>query len=203
MSRSSATPRRTYDSTLRRSRAADTRRRIVDAGCTLLRGTSIRDWGGLTIRAVAESAGVNESTVYRHFGTERGLRDAVMQRLEEQAGIDLQVLGLDDIADVSARIIETVSSHPPEHRPPLDSTLVEAGRRQREALMRAVSHHTADWSDADRTLAAAMFDVLWDVAAYERLAVDWQLDRDLAVRGITWVIEMVATAVRSGRGPGV
>ena len=46
-----------------------------------------------------------------------------------------------------------------------------------------------------------MFDVLWGVATYERLAVDWELDRDSAIRGITWVIGMIDDAVRAGRRP--
>jgi len=194
-------PRRRYDGTLRRQRAAETRERIIAAGCELLRGVSIRDWRGLTIRAVAECAGVNESTVYRHFENERGLRDAVMRRLEEESGIDLDGLELVQIADVAARIFETVSSHPLESRPPLDSTLTEASQRQREALLRAVAAQTAGWSESDRTVAAAMFDVLWGVAAYERLAVDWQLDRNRAIGGITWVIELVEEAIREGRRP--
>ena len=82
--------RRPYDSTLRRQRAAETRARIIAAGSALLRGSSVRDWHGLTIRAVAEEAGVNERTVYRHFVNEQGLHDAVMHRFEEEAGIDLQ-----------------------------------------------------------------------------------------------------------------
>ena len=81
--------RRPYDSTLRRQRAAETRGRIIAAGSELLHGSSVRDWHGLTIRAVAERAGVNERTVYRHFANERALRDAVIHRLEQHAGVDL------------------------------------------------------------------------------------------------------------------
>lgn len=193
--------RRRYDSALRRQRAAETRERIVGAGCKLLRDTSIRDWHGLTVRAVAECAGVNERTVYRHFENERRLRDAVMHRLEEQAGIDLSRMQLEQIADVMARIVKTVSSHPLESRTPLDSTLAEASLRQRDALMRAVASRTSGWSESDRTLTAAMFDVLWSVGAYERLVVDWKLDRDRAIEGITWVIELIEQAVGEDRGP--
>jgi hypothetical protein len=46
-----------------------------------------------------------------------------------------------------------------------------------------------------------MFDVLWSVASYERLVVDWQIDPERAIRGITWVIRLVEEAVRNGRGP--
>src|ERR1700683_2616023 len=75
---------RSYDGTLRREQAAVTRERIVVAGSELLHRGSIRDWKRLTVRAVAERAGVSERTVYRHFGNERGLSDAVMHRLEEE-----------------------------------------------------------------------------------------------------------------------
>ena len=96
--------------------AANARSRLVnassrrDAGCS-----SIPPFGtgsALTIRGVAEQAGVNERTVYRYFGNERGLRDAVMHRLEQEAGIDLEGMRLEDIADIAARIFAHVSSLP-------------------------------------------------------------------------------------------
>ena len=194
-------PRRPYNGALRRERAAETRERIITAGAELLHESSIRDWQGLTIRAVAERAGVNERTVYRYFGNERGLRDAVIHRHEEEAGIDLAGMQLDDIADIAARIFEHVSSFPLEPRPPLDPTLAEANQRQRDALLGAITTRTARWSAEDREVVAAMFDVLWSVASYERLVADWRIDSPRAIRGITWVIELVEEAVRSGRGP--
>ncbi|MEW6273457.1 MAG: helix-turn-helix domain-containing protein [Thermodesulfobacteriota bacterium] len=193
--------RRPYDARLRRERAAGTRERIVAAGCELLRGSSIRDWRALTLRAVAERAGVNERTVYRHFANERALRDAVMHRLEQQAGIDLAGLRLEDVADVTARIFAHVSTYPRESRPQLDPTLSEAGQRQRRALLAAVTARTPRWRESDRTVAAALFDVFWSVASYERLVADWQLDREQAIRGMTWVVRLVEEAIRDGRRP--
>ena len=46
-----------------------------------------------------------------------------------------------------------------------------------------------------------MLDVLWSVASYERLVVDWQLDPHDAVTGVTWAIGLVEAAVRDGRRP--
>lgn len=192
---------RRYDNRLRRQRASDTRDRIVAAGCDLIRGMSVRDWKGLTIRLVAEQAAVNESTVYRHFGSEHGLKDAVMRQLEHQSGIDLDRLTLGDVTDVAARLIAVVSSHPLASPAPLDETLTETGRRQREALVRAVATETPGWTTAERRTAAAMIDVLWAVAAYERLAVDWGLSSDQAIDGVTWVVGLVEEAVRQGRRP--
>ena len=193
--------RRRYESPLRQQRASQTRERIVIAACEILQGSSIRDWDALTMRAVADRAGVNERTVYRHFTNERGLRDAVMRQMEEQAGIDLTALRLADIVDVARRILATVSTHPLPSNPPLDPTLSEASQRQRAALLRALGPDTEGWSDDDRTLAAAMFDVLWGVAPYERLVTEWGLDSEQAAAGITWVISLIEAAVRDGRRP--
>jgi AcrR family transcriptional regulator len=193
-------PRR-YDSPVRRQRANETRERIVAAGCKLLRRSSIRDWRALTIRRVAEEAEVNERTVYRYFGNERGLRDAVMHRLEQKAGIELEGMGLEDIAAVAAKILRHVSSYPMRSMPPQDPTLTDAHLRQRSALIGALDDRTAEWSDPDRTSAAALLDVLWSVATYERLVSDWGMDPEQAVRTVTWAIQLVRNAVRSGQPP--
>ncbi len=192
---------RPYDGTLRRERAAETRERILLAGSELLHRTSVRDWKKLTVRAVAERAEVNERTVYRYFGSERGLRDAVMHRNEEQAGIELAGMQLEDIATVAAQIFEHVSQYPREPRPPLEPTLVDAKHRQRDALLGAIAARTEAWPEKDRVTAAAMFDVLWSVASYERLVVDWEIGHQQAIVGISWVIGLVEQAVREGRGP--
>ena len=193
---------RPYDGTLRRERAAETRERILVAGSELLHRSSVRDWKRLTVRAVAERAGVNERTVYRYFGSERGLHDAVMHRNEKDAGIDLTGMQLEDITKVAAQIFDHVSQYPREPRPDLDPTLVDAKERQQEALLGAIADRTERWSDEERTVVVALFDMLWSVASYERLVVDWQIDHQRAVDGITWVIGLVEQAVRDGRGPG-
>jgi AcrR family transcriptional regulator len=195
-----AAPKRRYDNTRRRARADETRARIVAAGADLVRQSSIRDWRGVTIRTVAERAGVNERTVYRHFANERALRDAVMQRLEAAVGVDLEALRLDGVADAAARIFRHVAAYPREQRPPLDSTLAEANRRQHAALLAAVED-AATWPAADATLAAAMLDVLWAVGSYERLVADWDLDDDEAIRAMAWVIGLVTDAIRRDERP--
>ena len=47
-----------------------------------------------------------------------------------------------------------------------------------------------------------MLDVLWSVASYERLVVDWDLDPHDAIAGVTWVIGLVEDAIRRAIGPG-
>ena len=186
---------------MRRQQAFETRERIIDAGCKLLRRSSIRDWRGLTIRGVADQAGVNERTVYRYFGNERGLRDAVMNRLEEKAGIELEGMRLEDVARFAARIFAHVSAYPGRPKPSLDPTLSDASVRQKHALSAAVAERTSGWTDAERTSVAALLDVLWNVATYERLVKNWDMDREQAIETIRWAIGLVEDAVRKGRRP--
>jgi AcrR family transcriptional regulator len=196
-----ASARRKYDSPVRRQRAAETRERIIAAGADLLHDFAVWNWRALTVRGVAERAQVNQRTVYRHFANERELRDAVMARLEQEAGVALEGLALEDIQPHSARILEYVSAFPLESRTPDDPTLLGAHRRQRDALLAALAPTTTDWSDGDRAVAAGMLDVLWSVASYERLVADWGLDPQDAIAGVTWVIGLVEDAVRNGRRP--
>jgi len=192
--------RRTYDNSRRRESAERTRERIVSAGADLARN-SVRDWRGVTIGAVAERAGVNRRTVYRHFSSERELRDAVMQHQTVEAGVDLTALRLENVAEAATRILEYVSQRPMEARPQLDPTLADASRRQHDALLAAVEEHTPEWSPSDRVLVAAMLDVMWSVASYERLVSEWHLERDEAITAITWTIGLVESAICDDRRP--
>ena len=193
---------RRYESPVRRQQALETRQRIIEAGCKVLRRSGIRDWRGLTIRGVAEQAGVNERTVYRYFGNERGLRDAVMSRLEEKAGIELEGMHLGDVAGFAARIFAHVSAYPGRPKPSLDPTLSDASVRQKRALTAAVAERTSGWTDAERTSAAALLDVFWNVATYERLVTEWGMDRDQAIETVSWAIGLVEDAIAKGRRPG-
>jgi AcrR family transcriptional regulator len=196
-----APARRRYDSPVRRQRAAETRERILTAGAELLHGFPTWNWAALTVRAAAERAGVNERTVYRYFATERELRDAVLERFEEESGVAVDGLELDEVAAVTARMLEYVSSFPIEPRTPRDDTVAAANARQRAALLAAIEPVTDAWSAGDRAVAAAVLDVLWSVVSYERMVVDWELAPDEAIRGLTWAIRLVEAAVRAGAVP--
>jgi AcrR family transcriptional regulator len=194
--------RRRYDSSLRRERAAQTRERIVDAGLQLAHECPVWDWRALTIRAAAERAGVSERTIYRHFPGEREFHDAVMQRLEDQAGVTLGSLRLEDVADAAARVFAHVSSFPMVPRtPPLDPTLTATDQRRRASLLNAVAPAAAGWPEADRRMTAGMLDVLWSVMSYERLVAAWELTPEQATTAITWVIGLIEAAIRDGRVP--
>jgi AcrR family transcriptional regulator len=194
-------PRRKYESPLRRQQIAETRERIVAAGSEIVHGASSWDWRDLTVRAVAKRAGVNERTVYRHFTGERELRDAVMGRLQEEAGLPFDDLTLDEFAAVVARLFDFLSSFAAAPRTPQDPTFVAVDERRRQALLAAVERSTDGWSETDREMAASLLDMLWSVAAFERLVAVWGLDTGQATRAVTGLIGLLVDAIRAGRRP--
>lgn len=193
--------RRPYDSPVRRSRAAETRARIVAAGSELVHGFEAWDWDQLTYRAVAEQAGVGERTVYRHFPTERQLHEAVMHRLHEEAGVDYADVTIDNLVDVTTRVLNSMGHYPtaPTGPQPADQVFEQVDARRREALARVVAQ--LDLDEQARTEIAALLDVLWNLPAFERLLVGWQLEPERASSALAWLAELVLRAAEAGESP--
>jgi AcrR family transcriptional regulator len=193
--------KRRYDSPLRRQQAAETRERIVAAGASLVHGYVAWDWTNLTAQAVGERAGISERTVHRYFPTERKLRDAVLQRLYEESGVELDDLELGQFADVTARLFNYLSTFSTAPATVDDPSLASMDQQRRDALLKSVVRATPDWSDRDRTSAAAVLDILWNQPPYERLIMAWGFDNERATAAITWVIGLIEEAIREGRRP--
>ena len=199
--RKPAAKRRRYDSTLRRQQAADTRERIVAGGAKIVHGLPTWDWSGLTFRAVGRRARVSERTVYRHFATERELRAAVLQRLFEESGIELDGLELAGFRKVAARLFTYLSSFAVAAKGPDDPAFAAMDRHRRDALLAAVARATPRWSDAERRMVGAMLDMLWTPSTYERALAAWGLDARQALGAFDWMIALIEAAISSGRRP--
>jgi hypothetical protein len=94
-----------------------------------------------------------------------------------------------------------VSSFPLVPRTPQDATLTAADQRRRAALLSAIAAPAVGWPETDRTMAAAILDVLWGVMSYDRLVAAWELTPQQATRALTWAMGLVEAAIREGRGP--
>ena len=84
--------RRAYVSPTRAQAAADTRARAMKAASEILRANGDI---GFSLEAVAAAAGVTRQTLYRSFGSQRGLLEAVLDDLSDRGGIGR----LDTLAD--------------------------------------------------------------------------------------------------------
>ena len=67
--------KRTYDSSLRKQQASQTRMRILDASQRLF---AERGYAASTVEAIAAGAGVAVDTVYAAFGSKRGVLQALL-----------------------------------------------------------------------------------------------------------------------------
>jgi AcrR family transcriptional regulator len=196
--------RRSYDSPARRQQAAATRERIVVAGAELVRELITWDWDQLTYRAVADRAGVSERTVYRNFPSERHLHDAVMARLEDEAGINYEAVELSTVADVTGRVFASLHRFAAEESfsVPSGQSVAGADERRRAALMRAVTDQAPHLTDRQRRTVAGLLDVLWNPPSYERLVRQWKLDDTAAIDAVQWLITKVVEAVSTNEIPG-
>ena len=197
------TGRRRYDNRTRQQKAAQTRELIVSAGSELVHAFDSWDWRNLTFRAVADRAGVGERTVYRHFPTERHLHDAVMQRLESEAGVSYEDVDLSNLAEVTARVFAALQRFSVRESVEMsqDPTFVGVDARRREALLAAVSAAAPLWSDTQRRTAAGLLDVLWNVPSYERLVGAWGVDSADATRAVGWLMGKVVQAIEDDSPP--
>jgi AcrR family transcriptional regulator len=186
---------------VRRQQTAATRARIVAAGSELVHEFDSWHWDALTFRAVAERAGVGERTVYRHFPTERHLHDAVMARLEEEAGVTYEGLELASLPEITARVFSSRRSFAAHEAIDVaeDALLVEVDQRRRDALLHAVTTATPTWSETKQRRVAALLDVVWSMPAYERLVGAWDFDGDDATDAITWLMSLLTQVIDEGR----
>jgi len=92
---------RPYHSPLREAQAALTRERILMAAREYLERHEIET---LTLRRVAELAGVSPPTAYAHFATMDELVAGFFQWLKPRLGLDRPPAGIADIAAMPARL---------------------------------------------------------------------------------------------------
>ena len=175
----------------------------------LVRSFTTWDWKELTFRAVAETAGVSESSVYRHFANERELHDAVMQRLGEQAGVTYEGVTIDEVADVASRVFAAMSGFAvsPWTQQVDDPTFTAIDQMRGRALRDAVAAAAPRWSPRERDAAAGVLDVLWSPVSFERLMTGWRMSPERATEVIRCAIGLVVDSVRNAAaaedGPGL
>ncbi len=193
--------KRKYHSPLRRKQAAETRQRIVAAGTELVHSFPSWDWKNLTAKAVGERAGVSERTVHRHFSSERALRDAVLQGLVAESGVDLGSLKLSRFDDVVVTMFEYLSSFAVAPDITLDPSQSKMDETRKAALLDAVEEAAPTWSPQEQTMVAAVLDMLWQPATHDRLKLAWDLDADQFPRVISWFTGLIQDALDKGNKP--
>jgi AcrR family transcriptional regulator len=99
-------PSRPYSSPVRDAAAAEKRARVVDVAGRLLRERE--NIASVSMEGVAKAAGVTRLTVYKQFGSRRGLLEAVFDERARQGGLGriAGALAMEDPRAALARVVE-------------------------------------------------------------------------------------------------
>lgn len=119
---------RSYTSRLRDEQAQRTRDRILDGVlATLARGAA-----ELSVPAVATEAGVSIPTVYRHFGSKRGLLEALPEHVTRRSGLmpETPPADLDEVARAARTVYQRYRELDPTLRAAMASELGGSMRRE-------------------------------------------------------------------------
>lgn len=196
-----ATEKRPYNSAVRQQQSNETRELIISSGVKLAHEFPAWDWKNLTFRAVGERAGISERTVYRYFSTEQALKDAVIQRLVKESGINLDALSLAEFTTTIKILFRYMLSFSAKSKEPEDPSFSSVDQERRTALLRSVVEATPGWSRAQQEIVTASLDIFWQPSTYERLINGWNFNSEQSLATLTWLIDLIETAVKDERRP--
>lgn len=198
-----ATNKRRYNSEIRQQQSNQTRELIIASGVALAHEFPSWDWKNLTFRAISERAGISERTVYRYFPTEQALKNAVIQQLVKESGIDLNALNLAEFATTIKGLFQYMLSFSARTKPDEDPAFQSVDHDRRMALLRSVVEATPGWSEAQQEIVTAALDILWQPSTYERLLNGWNFDPETSLAALTWLIDLILQAVDNGQRPAI
>lgn len=197
-----ATKRR-YNSEIRQQQSSQTRELIIASGVQLAHEFPSWDWKNLTFRAISERAGISERTVYRYFPTEQALKDAVIQQLVKESGIDLNALTLTEFTTTIKGLFSYMLSFAAKTKADEDPAFQSVDQDRRMALLRSVIQATPGWSEAQQQIVTAALDILWQPSTYERLLNGWNFDSEKSLAALTWLIDLIVQAVENEQRPAI
>lgn len=194
-------PRRPYESPVRRQQTEATRQRILDAGCAVLEQNPSWDWREVTFRAIATETGLSDRTVYRYFANEEELHAAILGQLAQKSGASLDGGSLQDVRTNVVRFLSWYARHATPAGPggSAGGGGAEPARRRSLALM--VESATPTWEDRDRRSVAGVLDLLTNVRVYEPLLRSWGMSPDQATTAVAWLVGLVTDAIEQNRPP--
>lgn len=182
-------PPRPYSSTSRDAAAAATRQRVVEAAAKLLR--EVESSAQFTMDSAAKAAGVTRLTVYKQFGSRRGLLEAVFDENARSGGI-MRIMeamqnenprqGLDQAIDILCEFWGRDSSFARLHDaaatdPEFGEAIAERNNRRRIALNALVSRMKGPANDREAVVdllfgltTMAMFRTLMAGRTWEQVA---------------------------------
>jgi AcrR family transcriptional regulator len=191
---------RRYESPLRQAQAEATRTRILDAVERLL--TEAPD-GALGFEEVAEAAGTDRRTVFRHFPNKEALLAAFWDRVNDRLGPGTFPNRPEDLLAAPRTVFPGFDAAEGVMRASLHSRggreMRLARREQRRAAFRAaLAPLLATLAPAEARRFEAVVQVLYSAAAWETFRDYAGMDGAEAGETAAWALETLAAALRAG-----
>lgn len=186
-----------YHSPLRAAQAAATHERIVAASAALM-----RQGADLTYTAVADAAGAQERTVYRHFPAKQDLEAALWDWIVEHlAHADLVARDEEQLVAAMRNSFAGFDADAPLIKAMLRSPQGLAVRRRQQSARRAMLEACVDSaapgaSPLARQRAAAVLQVLYSAASWDLLRDFWEMDAADAADAIELGIRSLLSGLR-------
>lgn len=191
---------RSYTSPVRDEQVQRTRERILDAVlATLARGVA-----ELSVPAIAAEAGVSRPTVYRHFGSKRGLLAALPAYVNRKSGLmpETPPADLDEVARAARMVYRRYRELDPTLRAAMASEV--GGTMRRETIPRrlgmfreAIEASAPDLDAATLDRLARLMLLLFSSAMVR--AFDDYLGRtgNAAADDVAWAVDVLVAGARA------
>ncbi len=195
---------RAYNSPLRDEKARETREAILVALFDLMESDRAPDEIGM--EAIAQAAGVQRRTIFRHFATKDDLLTAFWPWLNARIGASPSIATLGDITDGPRRAFPRFDAHEAAMRAALHS---RTGREMRMATVpgrrarfaQALAPALASVPPAEARKVEALAHLLFSASAWEVLKDYGGLTGAQAGETASWALDVILSAVTSGHSP--
>ena len=194
-----ASPPRTYQSPLREAQAALTRERILMAAKTYLEN---HDLETLSLRQLADLAGVSPPTVYAHFPTVDDLVAAFFAWLGPRLGLQMPLPALDDFAELPKALFPNFETYGAllrnlMNKPSWDRQR-SANAEQRHGRWIAVVKETLPHLKPEQQRRGAMLiSAFWTPTVWRWLMDTCGFTPKEAEQAAAWAIDALVTALKA------
>ena len=191
---------RTYRSPVREAQALETRERILGAVAAWLRDDA---HGEFTFDAIAELAGIERRTVFRHFETRDALLEAFWTWINVRVAPQTLPQTLDELVEGPRRTFPKFDEEDGVIRGSLHTREGRAMRMgaveaRRDAFRRALRDATRGAGVAERRRLEAVAHALYSAAAWESMRDYAGVDGKQAGDAASWALAILTHAVQQG-----
>lgn len=192
-------PPRTYQSPLREAQSALTRERILMAAKTYLEEHDIET---LTLRHLAELAGVSPPTVYAHFATVDDLVAAFFAWLRPRLGLQKPLPALDEFPELPKDLFPNYEAYGAllrnlMNRPSWDRQRSADAEQRHGRWITAVGEALPDLTPEQRRRGAMLVSAFWAPTVWRWLMDTCGFTPKEAEQVASWAIDALVTALKT------